>query len=681
MKSLQTFLLLLTSLALHQPVQAATFYLAPDGNDNWSGTAPQVNSANSDGPWATLMGARDRLRGLRAEGKLADGVDLVVTGGTYVLDKPVVWEAEDSGTATAPVVIHAASGEHPVFSGGRAVTGWQKDGPLWVAEVPKVSNFGALWINGERRTVARTPDDGKYFRTMGKVDANPNASFKFQPGDIKNFQNLDDALVIVMHAWETGAYRVSGIDEANSTVNFKAAGAWPFEQWGPSQRYYVENIREGLDSPGEWYLDRKAGKLYYMPLPGEDIANVKAVVPVLSQLLLFSGRPEEKQFVDHVTIDGLAFEYTEYGIGPEGHHDSQAAVSVTPSVVWRGARYSTLRNCSIGHTGGYGLALADGCFDNLVQHNEIFDLGAGGVMVGGAYRPAGEIKSDPLFPTRNVVDNNFIHGGGKIFRSGVGAWIGYANYISLTHNDIFDFIYSGVSNGWIWGYAESPTHHNQICYNHIHKIGQGVLSDMGGIYNLGIQPGTLLDHNLIHDIYSAQYGGWGLYTDEGSSEIQLTNNVVYNTTTGGFHQHYGENNRVRNNIFAFAKETNIILSRVEEHRSVIFERNIVLSNNGDILSPNWIKGDAWLDYNTYWDINNVPMRFSGLSFDDWRAQKGQDAHSQKADPLFVNAKEYDFRLLPESPAIALGFEPIDISRAGLYGDDEWLNKAKVVAAR
>ena len=402
---------------------------------------------------------------------------------------------------------------------------------------------------------------------------------------------------------------------------------------------------------------------------------------MLSQLLLFSGRPEEKQFVDHVTIDGLAFEHTEYTIGPEGHHDSQAAVSVTPSVVWRGARYCTLRNSNIAHTGGYGLALTDGCFDNLVQHNEISDLGAGGVMIGGAFTPAGEMKSDPLFPTRNVVDNNFIHGGGKIFRSGVGAWIGYANYISLTHNDIFDFIYSGVSNGWVWGYGESPTHHNQICYNHIHKIGQGVLSDMGGIYNLGIQPGTLLDHNLIHDIYSAQYGGWGLYTDEGSSEIQLTNNVVYNTTTGGFHQHYGENNRVRNNIFAFAKETNIILSRVEEHRSVIFERNIVLSNNGDILSPNWIKGDAWLDYNTYWDINNVPMRFSGLSFDDWRAQKGQDAHSQKADPLFVNAKEYDFRLLPESPAIALGFEPIDISRAGLYGDDEWLNKAKVEAAR
>lgn len=133
---------------------------------------------------------------------------------------------------------------------------------------------------------------------------------------------------------------------------------------------------------------------------------------------------------------------------------------------------------------------------------------------------------------------------------------------------------------------------------------------------------------------------------------------------------------MRNNIFAFAKETNIILSRVEEHRSVIFEKNIVLSNNGDIL-PNWIKGDAWLDYNTYWDLNNVPMRFSGLDFKAWQAQKGQDSHSQLADPLFVNPKGGDFRLHPDSPALALGFEPIDISRAGLYGDPAWTSKAKV----
>lgn len=673
---MKTVALTLAVLALSWVAGAETYFVSPEGNDAWSGALPEANG-QGDGPWATLNGARDRLRTLRAEGKLKNGVEVVVRGGTYRIEAPVTFEPQDSGTAEAPVLIHAAHGEQPVISGGRKIEGWQRDGVLWVAEVGKEWNFGALWVNGQRRTVARTPNAGQYYQIAGKVEANPNGAFVYSGDELKPFANLSDAIVVVFHAWETGAYRVDSLDEANHTVSFKKPGVWPFLQWGEKQRYYVENIREGLDQPGEWYLDRQAGKVYYMPMPDETPDNTEIVAPVVNQLLVLAGAPEAGQFVDHITISGLRFEHSEFSIAADGHYDSQAAVSVTPSVYWKGARFCALQGCVIAHTGGYGLSLADGCFDNLVQQNEIFDLGAGGVMVGGVFKPAGEMKSDPLFPTRNVIDNNYIHGGGKIFRSGVGAWIGYANYISLTHNDIYDFIYSGVSNGWVWGYGESPTHHNQICYNHIHKIGQGVLSDMGGIYNLGIQPGTLIDHNLIHDIYSAQYGGWGLYTDEGSSEIQLTNNVVYNTTTGGFHQHYGQNNRVRNNIFAFAKETNVILSRVEEHRSVIFEKNIVLSNNGDILSPNWIKGDAWLDYNTYWDINNVPMRFSGLPFDEWRAKKGQDRHSQTADPLFVDARKFDFRLLPESPALALGFEPIDTSRAGLYGAEEWKQRATV----
>lgn len=655
---------------------AETYFVAPDGNNAWSGTLPEAQQGQ-DGPWATLMGARENLRKLRAAGGLAKGVDLVVRGGTYVLDAPVTWEAQDGGTAEAPVVIRAYPGETPVLSGGRTIDGWKKDGVLWVADLPadqREWNFGALWVNGERRTVARTPDAGQYFYTAGKVEGDPNRAFKYTAGDLRAFGNLADAVVVVFHAWETGAYRVESLDEANGVVTFKKPGVWPFEQWGAKQRYYVENIREGLDQPGEWYLDRAAGKVYYMPMPGETPENVSIVAPVLKHLLVVDGKPTEGKFVDWVTFDGLTFAHSEFTIAPEGHYDAQAAVSVPPAVDWRGARFCTLRGCTVKHVGGYGVGLGDGCFDNLVQQNEVHDLGAGGIKVGGAFVPAGEMKTDPLFPTRNVVDNNYLHGGGRIFRSGVGAWISYANYITLTHNEIYDFYYSGVSNGWVWGYGENPTHHNLIAYNHIHKIGQGVLSDMGGIYNLGIQPGTLIDHNLIHDVYSTQYGGWGLYTDEGSSEIQLTNNVVYNTTTGGFHQHYGENNRVRNNIFAFAKETNIIVSRVEEHRSVIFERNIVLSNNGDILSPNWLKADVWLDYNTYWDANNVPMRFCGLSFADWRAQKGQDRRSQVADPMFVNPKAGDFRLHPDSPALALGFEPIDISRAGLYGPSSWTSR-------
>jgi parallel beta-helix repeat protein len=408
-------------------------------------------------------------------------------------------------------------------------------------------------------------------------------------------------------------------------------------------------------------------------MDGEDMSKAEVVAPVAKQLVLLQGDPNEGKLVEHLHLKGIRFMHTDWPIEPEGHSDAQAAFSVPGAIQAVGARFCSVEGCEIAHVGTYGVWFRRGCQDNRILQNEIRDLGAGGVRIGEGASP----ETDPDAACRNVIDNNFIHDGGKIFRGAVGVWIGRSSYNTVSHNEVSDLDYTGLSIGWCWGYAPSSANHNIIEYNHVHHIGRGVLSDMGGIYTLGISPGTVIRYNIFHDISSYSYGGWGIYTDEGSSEILIENNIAYNTKTGGFHQHYGRENSVRNNIFAFSKEGQIIRSREEDHISFTFERNIVYFNNGQLLGSNWGNGNYRLDYNVYWDTSNPEITFAGMSFQKWQA-KGRDTHSIIADPLFVNAEQFDFRLKPESPAIKLGFKPIDMSENGLCGPPDWVARPKKI---
>jgi hypothetical protein len=202
-------------------------------------------------------------------------------------------------------------------------------------------------------------------------------------------------------------------------------------------------------------------------------------------------------------------------------------------------------------------------------------------------------------------------------------------------------------------------------FNRIHTLGQGVLSDLGGVYTLGVSPGTVVHDNVIHDVQSFDYGGWGLYTDEGSTGIILENNLVYRTRTGSFHQHYGKGNRVRNDIFALAARWQLQRTRSEPHLSFALERNIVYWTGGPVLGGNWADNRFALDYNLYWNAAGKPVTFAGgVGLEEWRRQRGQDAHSAVADPGFVAPERGDFRLRSGSPALKLGFQPFDYTKAG-----------------
>ena len=664
-------LALLSSLGAQ--ARPTELFVATNGRDDWSGQRSSPNRERTDGPLATMAGARNRLRALRGAGKVSGPSQVWVRGGTYFLSEPLTFTPEDSGTVDAPVTYAAYHGEKPVLSGGRPIPGWrQESNGFWSATVldAETAPFHELFVNGTRRPRPTLPVGGGFFTIAERVPpVDPTRGddrFQFTAGDIKpTWRNLGDVEMQCYQIWSMARLRIASVDGASHTVVFTGATSNPdyWAQLAKGNRYRAENIFEALpEEPGTWYLDRPAGVVFYHPLPGEQRTTFQAIAPRLQHLVNFQGNPDQKQWVTNVRLRGLSFQHTDWAMGPQGRSSPQAEVDLGGVISAVGARDCALDDCEIAHIGTYAVEWGRGCQRDTVVGCDLHDLGAGGVKIG-----EGEIRQDPDDVAReNVVENCRIHDAGVVHPAAVGVWIGQSPGNRIVQNDIHDLYYTGVSVGWTWGFGDARAQNTLVAYNHIYNIGRGLLSDMGGIYTLGNQHGSRLAHNLIHDVLSATYGGWGIYFDEGTTDIVAQDNLVYGTKTGGFHQHYGKNNLVQNNIFADATTAQLQHTRNEDHLAFTFVRNIVLWNQGDLLNGNWAGSQVVMDHNLYWDQSGRPVNFAGMSFAAWQ-KTGHDQHSAVADPRFVNPKAFDFALRRDSPAFALGFQPIDTRGVGVTG--------------
>jgi len=656
---------------------------------------PQVGLALTihvapDGLVSSLEEARDAIRQLKGDKGLTEPVRVVITAGRYPLTEPFVLTPDDSGTDEFPITYEAAPGTRPVFSGGKVVTGFKQDTDgLWVAHIPEVQAghwyFEQLFVNGRRAVRARTPN--KWYHYMGEtsevavegqqdlfVRTTAVRSNALSPLEGLSEAELRDVTLVAYHKWCISRRFLSAIDVEENTITTVGEKLKSYSGWPSNTRYHLENFKAALDTPGEWFL-RRDGKLYYKPLPGEDMSQAEVIAPYAPKLVVIAGDLTTGRLVEHVTLKGLTFEHNRELLPRQGYAPYQAAYVTEAAIMADGARHITIQDCEIAHLATYGVWFRRGCHACSLERSYVHDMGAGGVRIG-----EGQMRSDPNEQTAFItVDNNILRHGGRIYTSAVGVWIGQSGDNKVTHNEIADFYYTGLSVGWRWGYSDSLAKRNNLSYNHVHHLGWWVLSDMGGIYTLGPSEGTVVSNNVFHDIYAYSYGGWGLYTDEGSTGIVMENNLIYDTKTGSFHQHYGKENIIRNNIMVDSMLHQVQATRVEDHLSFTFEKNIVSWKTGPLLAGRWKEVRVKMDNNCYWNATaGSTIDFVGLSLDQWREEQGHDVHSIIADPLFVDRDNHDFRLKSDSPAFKVGFQPFDYTQAGVYGDAAWIAKAHEV---
>ena len=666
-----------------------TLFVAPGGNDANSGR-------NVQQPFATIIRARDEVRRLHQAGSPPAPITIYLRGGLHAVRQPISFGPEDSGSATAAVTYAAYGKEKPVLSGGVAVTGWTKGANgIWTTTIGDVKAgrwyFNQIFVNGKLRHRARTPNEG-FLRVKGMPEGTPKTadyhkscgSFEFAAGDIKpDWRNINDVEVIVYHFWTDSHLPIQSVDTAKNIVTFKhkADKVFTDDFTENGARYIVENVYEALDAPGEWYLDRVSGVLSYMPMADEDMSKAQVIAPLATSLLTFNGDPVKRRFVEYLNFRNLSFEYTNFQLPIGNANGAQGSASVPAAIQATGLRNSTFERCAFRNLGTWAIDLKDGSRQNKFLRNEMSYLAAGGIRVNG-----GTERDHPLLSSGgNLIADNQLHHWGEVYPSAVGVLLMNTDSNTVEHNDIHHGWYTGISIGWRWGYNRSVSRDNKIEYNHIHDIGQGLLSDMGGIYTLGVSPGTVIRYNHIHDVDSNQYGGWGIYHDEGSTHILTEKNLVYNTKYCPFNIHYAKEVTVRNNIFAFGRIDQVTLGTVEPHVSVYFQNNIVYWNQGVLMSKDkpdesyrfWaggkrkyidLKNTADSDWNVFYNPLQKPeeARIGKISFADWQ-KRGKDPHSSYADPMFVDAEKRDFRLRPESPALAMGFEEFDVRNAGARG--------------
>jgi rhamnogalacturonyl hydrolase YesR len=451
------------------PAAAEVLYIAPNGNDSWSGKLSEPNFDNSDGPLATLGEARIRVREYISDG-LSGPLTVLIRGGEYRLDSTIIFGPEDSGTREYPVYYRAFPNETPVFTGGIKLDDWQRciqnpeglpeaaRGKLYFTDIPE--ELKGEWhitslYNGQkllsRSRSEKLEVSDKHVPDMNNVqpkklkiknrDGKPlkfSREFKYNNNDIPNRANPSDIEIVISprNRWLVNVLPLEKIDSDNNTAYFAID---PTYTPMPDDYYYVENASEYLDKPGEWIFDSEKGRVYIWPDFPIHSSDIRA--PYLQEFIKVEG-VEDGTSARFIHFEGLTFRHglrDTWKPGDKGlQHDWEMYDKGNAILRFRHAEDCSVSKCTFETSSGSGVRL-----DLHAQRIQVADclienLGGTGILLSG-YGPG--LKDENKF---NTVTNNYIHHVGTIYKHSAGIFIAQSGHNLISHNTIHELAYNGM---------------------------------------------------------------------------------------------------------------------------------------------------------------------------------------------------------------------------------------------
>ena len=695
------------------PTIKADFYVSTQGSDDWSGTLENPNSQGTDGPFATLERARDAVRTLKKEN--SNNIVVLIRAGVYQLNKTVVFGLEDAGEGEQTITYAAYPNENPVFSSGQEIKDWKKV-TTELPGLPLEAKGKVLVADVSYKFLTLYDDEGMLPRAQSKQFMPLNNSTEnelyFSKGELKNWSNVEDVEILVRPTrdWIVNMLPLVSVDEEKGVAYTGIDATYAMQKKG----YWVENVLEELDKPGEWVLNTKEGKVYLWPRNESSI-----MAPTLLELIKVEGKIDIDGPTDipvrNIHFRGLTFKHAErYTLDKDDvglQHDWDMLDKDNAMVRLRGAENCVIENCHFLYGGSGAIRVDLHGVNNTISNNHIEYMGGGGILLCGYGPGTKDVNKN------NTVYNNNVHHIGQIYWQSPGIFLWNSGGNRVANNLIHDTNYCGliVSGCVIRFFAhddkreqyrairwheigELPeeltpdvvrpywhSRNNIIEYNEIHHV-MNKLGDGNGIYIRASGPGNVIRRNYIHHLLAETGKQSGIRTDGGQMDALISENIIFKCRSQGMILKL--NNRFENNIIADIFEPRLVYLKIVEGpmEGASNKRNIFYSlseKSTFIAQPSPGKGlfgedsrgripatmkDVDSDFNIYYckpDNSLAENTLKSLQEND-----NSDQNSLATDPMFVDPANGDFRFKPGSPALKMGIIPIDLSLIGLRNNEE-----------